>query len=504
MRLLEKKVNYAEEMEAPMILGMKILKKLEKDWGKDSDVYYEIEDILIDLGSDSPRRLAMALRRTLENYDMLEAPYKGYVNKIEKWTKPTGKVNESREEEIRKNGFDGLVEKIKYYSNIYKEKGTLTVKQLEDLLSVKNDIIVYGKPGVWWASFAEEILEEHGVKDEYDIEEMYKDLYYDRENGFIYESFSNKDEEIISKLEEICEDLDSAKLKLFFNSSDAKAIEKRFAHKIKKSPVKIVYRRGLKAEMDDLIRPKKKQYRNYVATFYTPNSGYGNRYACVLSELEFTGYGVSSNVVCELSFEEFYDLLKYFKFEGGEYVRDDYKSLLESHKPLNNPLFRKPVKFIKTYKDDVYEILDNMINDGVVDYADLEDIYNNRDINDEIVGEIASLTNYSHSDGTKRYIVDLIGQYFEESYQAHLKDVNESEEDNKPKSNFNNRTKRTSSTNTNKNGTLGDSIRKHKENSKKPEQKKSGRGKAAVAGAIAGATYLTKKYVVDPISKSLE
>ena len=414
MRLLEKKVNYAEEMEAPMILGMKILKKLEKDWGKSSDIYYEIEDILIDFGSDSPRRLAMALRRTLENYDMLEAPYKGYVNKIEKWVKPTGKVNES-----------------------------------------------------------------------------------------LYSPFDeNEDEEIILELEDICEELGSSKLKLFFNTSDAKAIEKKFSNKIRKTPVKSVYRRGLKAEMDDLVRPNRKSYKNYVATFYTPNSGYGNRYACVLSELEFTGYGVSSNVVCELSFEEFYDLLKYFKFEGGEYVRDDYKSLLESHRPLNNPLFRKPVKFIKTYKDDVYEILDSMINDGVVDYADLEDIYNNRDINNEIVGEIASLTNYSHSDGTKRYIVDLIGQYFEESYQAHLEDVNESEEENKPKSNSNNRTKRTTSTN--KNGTLGDSIRKNKENSKKPAQKKSGRGKAAVAGAIAGATYLAKKYVVDPISKSLE
>ena len=88
------------------------------------------------------------------------------------------------DEEIRKNSFDGLVETIKYYSNIYKEKGVLSVKQLEDLLRVKNNIIVYGKYGVWWASFAEEILEEHGVKDEYDIEELYKDLYYDRENGF--------------------------------------------------------------------------------------------------------------------------------------------------------------------------------------------------------------------------------------------------------------------------------------------------------------------------------
>ena len=410
MRLLEKKVNYAEEMEAPMILGMKILKKLEKDWGKGSDVYYEIEDILIDLGSDSPRRLAMALRRTLENYDMLEAPYKGLVNKIEKWVKPTGKVNES-----------------------------------------------------------------------------------------LYSSFTNKDEEIVSELEDICEELGSSKLKLFFNTSDAKAIEKKFSNRIRKTPVKRVYRRGLKAEMDDLVRPNKKSYKNYVATFYTPNSGYGNRYACVLSELEFTGYGVSSNVVCELSFEEFYDLLKYFKFEGGEYVRDDYKSLLESHRPLNNPLFRKPVKFIKTYKDDVYDILDNMINDGVVDYADLEDIYDSKDINDKIVCKIASLTNYSHSDGTKRYIIDIIGEYFEDSYKAHLEDIDEdmimeSEDDSPNKSKKPSKSKRPD----------GDFTKNFRNKKEKKKKEKSNTGKGVVAATVAGASYVGKKFIYDPISKSLE
>ena len=491
-RLFEKKVNYAEEAEAPMILGCKILKKLKKEWGEDSDIYYEIEDILIDLGSDSPRRLAMALKRALTNYDMWESPYKGYVNKIEKWTKPTGKVNESRDEEIRKDRFDGLVETIEYYSNIYKEKGVLSVKQLEDLLRVKNDIIVYGKYGVWWASFAEEILEEHGVKDEYDIEELYKDLYYDRENGFIYESFSNKDEEIISKLEEICEDLDSTKLKLFFNSSDAKAIEKRFAHKIKKSPVKIIYDKSPREKAEELIRPKKKQYRNYVATFYTPNSGYGNRYACVLSELEFTGYGVSSNIVCELTFEEFYDLLKYFKFEGGEYVRDDYKSLLESQKPLSNPLFRKPVHFVKTYKEEVFDILDDLINKGDIGYEDLEDIYNNGSINDEVVEYIATETNYGHSEGTKRYILDIIGEYYDNAFEEHMRDIDEGvvyEEENKKKSN-----KPTS-----------DFAADVKKNKKEKKDNKSGStGKKLVAGAAAGIVYLGKKYLVDPISKSLE
>ena len=45
------------------------------------------------------------------------------------------------------------------------------------------------------------------------------------------------------------------------------------------------------------------------------------------------------------------------------------------------------------------------------------------------------------------------------------------------------------------------SIRKQ-QRTKEPK-KSSNRGKAAIAGAVAGATYLGKKYIVDPISKSL-
>ena len=89
--LLEK-VDYSKDPEAPMTIGTKLLKKLDKEWGKDSDIYSEVEDLLIAHGSGSPKRLAMALRRVLSNYDMWEAPYKGLVNKIEKWQF----VNESK------------------------------------------------------------------------------------------------------------------------------------------------------------------------------------------------------------------------------------------------------------------------------------------------------------------------------------------------------------------------------------------------------------------------
>lgn len=557
-RLLEKKINYAEEAEAPMILGTKILKRLKKDWGEDSDIYYEIEDILINFGSDSPRRLAMALKRVLNNYDMWESPYKGYVNKIEKWTKPTGKVNESRDEEIRQSRFDGLVEKIEYYSNIYKEKGVLSVKQLEDLLRVKNNIIVYGKYGVWWASFAEEILEEHGVKDDYDIEELYKDLYYDRENGYIYESYTPmSDEEYLDKFLSICEENDENKITLFFDDVDGYMIEKRFGDRFKKY---------LKLHKDDDIR--------YKAQFVMPNGGYGEEPKCVLTALEYGGYGVSSNYLCDLSFEEFDRLLKNFTHSAGDWHRNDtfmyesynynsseeydevydsfynaiddflkdetltgsdiylmvkdgvhyddlkpfiiyslgmmveylseedeefYRGVLEDavndyynndfriEEALNKPLFRKPTHFVKTYKDEVYEIIDEKINNGLIDYADLYDVYINNDINDELVYEILSETNYTHSSHTAKYVLSLIGEYYEEAHERHLEDINESEENDeeKPK-------KKTQSKD--RPGALkgGDYISKKKDN-KKDNKKSSGVGKAALGAVAAGGIYTLKK-----------
>ena len=167
--------------------------------------------------------------------------------------------------------------------------------------------------------------------------------------------------------------------------------------------------------------------------------------------------------------------------------------MYESNKPMGKPLFRTPVKFVKTYKDEVYEILDNMINDGLVDYSDLNDIYNSKDIEDEIVERIAIITNYSHSDGTKRYIVDLIGQYYEEAYQRHLEDdmVVENEEEKTQKKQTNNFYK-----------DYHNKDNKNKDN--KNKKQKSSKIKGAIAGAAAAATYLGKKFIYDPISKSLE
>lgn len=83
-RIFEK-IDYSKDPEGPISIGMKLLKKLEKEGWKGGDVYDEIEDIIVDADIKHPKQFALRLKRTLENYDMWEAPYKGLVNKIQKW-----------------------------------------------------------------------------------------------------------------------------------------------------------------------------------------------------------------------------------------------------------------------------------------------------------------------------------------------------------------------------------------------------------------------------------
>lgn len=82
---LNEKVDYSKDPEAPISLGMKLLKKLEKEGWKGADIYDEIYEIIVMSDVKYPKQMAMRLKRTLENYDMWEAPYKGLVTKIQKW-----------------------------------------------------------------------------------------------------------------------------------------------------------------------------------------------------------------------------------------------------------------------------------------------------------------------------------------------------------------------------------------------------------------------------------
>lgn len=82
---LNEKVDYSKDPEGSISLGMKLLKKLEKEGWKDADIYDEIYEIIVMSDVKHPKQMALRLKRTLENYDMWEAPYKGIVNKIQKW-----------------------------------------------------------------------------------------------------------------------------------------------------------------------------------------------------------------------------------------------------------------------------------------------------------------------------------------------------------------------------------------------------------------------------------
>ena len=82
---LNEKVDYSKDPEGSISLGMKLLKKLEKDGWKGADIYDEIYEIIVMSDVKHPKQMALRLKRTLENYDMWEAPYKGIVNKIQKW-----------------------------------------------------------------------------------------------------------------------------------------------------------------------------------------------------------------------------------------------------------------------------------------------------------------------------------------------------------------------------------------------------------------------------------
>ena len=549
-RLLEKKINYAEEAEAPMILGTKILKRLKKDWGEDSDIYYEIEDILINFGSDSPRRLAMALKRVLNNYDMWESPYKGYVNKIEKWTKPTGKVNESRDEEIRQSRFDSLVEKIEYYSYMFDKNGTLSKEQISDLLKVRDTIMVFGAYGAKWASFADEILQDCGC-DKYSISKLCQD-----DNG-LWESYTPmSEEEYLDKFLSICEENDENKITLFFDDVDGYMIEKRFGDRFKKY---------LKIHKDDDIR--------YKAQFVMPNGGYGEEPKCVLTALEYGGYGVSSNYLCDLSFEEFDRLLKNFTHGAGDWHRNDtfmyesynynsseeydevydsfynaiddflkdetlteselylmvkdgvhyddlkpfiiyslgmmveylseedeefYRGVLEDavndyynndfrvEEALSKPLFRNPVHFVKTYRDEVFNILDRLLDEGEIGYEDLENICYEENIYDELIDYILKETSYGDTDGYRYNILKIVKTYYDIALANHLEDINESEENDEEKSK-----KKTQSKD--RLGALSGGDYISKKDNKKDKKKSSGVGKAALGAVAAGGIYTLKK-----------
>ena len=93
---------------------------------------------------------------------------------------------------------------------------------------------------------------------------------------------------------------------------------------------------------------------------------------------------------------------------------------------LDKPLFRTPVKFVKRHEDDINDVINSMINDGEIDYADIYDL----DINDNIIDEIMERACLYDTDNmnTRRWVLEIISKYYEDAYAEHLNDIDDMNE----------------------------------------------------------------------------
>lgn len=106
---------------------------------------------------------------------------------------------------------------------------------------------------------------------------------------------------------------------------------------------------------------------------------------------------------------------------GSAGVKNAINKLNEA---LDKPLFRKPINFIGGTQDDIFKTLDQMINDGELDYVDIWDVYTKYDINDELVYEILARNNWKNvSPNNRRFVLDMFGKYFDNAYAEHLVDI---------------------------------------------------------------------------------
>ena len=146
----------------------------------------------------------------------------------------------------------------------------------------------------------------------------------------------------------ICEEYDLNNIKLFFESVDTVLLERLLGTKI----------------------PKIDEDTKYVAEFILPNYGWGDKYACVLSALEFGGYGVSKNYICDIPYDMFHRLLNNFQFKGGKWVRNDnfnYVNESSSVSSLKKKMINKIYKIVmplisSIYKDDSWQQVNKVLS----------------------------------------------------------------------------------------------------------------------------------------------
>ena len=112
----------------------------------------------------------------------------------------------------------------------------------------------------------------------------------------------NNDENIINILNNVCDEIENDKISLYFSDVDSYALTKKFIKRFEN-----------KHSLD------LKDYNiNYVARYYANNN------QCVLGNLEYGGYSVSFNYLCDLTLQEFYNFFKNFTYDENKgFIRNE-------------------------------------------------------------------------------------------------------------------------------------------------------------------------------------
>lgn len=122
----------------------------------------------------------------------------------------------------------------------------------------------------------------------------------------IKETIDNlNNEEIINKLNNVCDEIENDKITLYFSDVDSYSLTKKFINRFNN-------KQTIDLENYNI---------NYVARYYANNN------QCILGNLEYGGYGVSFNYLCELTLQEFYTFFKNFTYNQSRgFVRNEVVS----------------------------------------------------------------------------------------------------------------------------------------------------------------------------------
>ena len=112
----------------------------------------------------------------------------------------------------------------------------------------------------------------------------------------------NNDETIINILNNVCDEIENDKITLYFSDVDSYVLTKKFIKRFANKET---------IDLENYNIP-------YVAKYNKNNN------SCVLGNLEYGGYGVSFNYLCDLTLQEFYKFFKNFTYdENRGFIRNE-------------------------------------------------------------------------------------------------------------------------------------------------------------------------------------